>query len=82
MSSIVVFNYLEYGLLSFAISHICYTVAFGFKPRDLKKLLMFGVIGLLAYGYIAPSVGGTSERNVIPILLTFAIIDQTRAVGE
>ena len=55
-----VWELFELGLLSFAIGHVFYTLAFGFKPRDYKKLLMSVVAGTVAYAYIAPGVKGES----------------------
>lgn len=80
------YNYFEYGLLSFAIAHIAYTFAFGFKPRDLKKLAMAVVTGCLAYAFIAPGVNGM--LNIIAIvnasllrsLLAFLFFARNRGV--
>jgi len=56
--ALLVWELFEFGLLSFAIGHVFYTLAFGFKPRDYKKLLLSIVVGTLAYAYIAPGVKG------------------------
>lgn len=55
---ISVWDFFELGLLSFAIGHVCYTVAFGFSPRDYKKLAIGSIAGVLCYGYIFPGLNG------------------------
>ena len=54
----IAWDQFEPGLLAFAIAHICYTFAFGFKPRDYKKLGFFFGLAVAAYCYIVPGLDG------------------------
>ncbi len=52
-------TYFIQGLLSFAIGHIMYTVAFGFKQLKLPIMFVFcAPIGILSYIYLYPGLRG------------------------
>ena len=51
-------TYFLQGLLSFAIGHLMYTIAFGFGEYKPELLLLCVPIGLLSYTYLIPGLKG------------------------
>ncbi|XP_072030859.1 lysoplasmalogenase TMEM86A-like isoform X2 [Amphiura filiformis] len=50
--------YFLLGLLSFAIGHMMYTIAFGFNHLKLSVLLFCAPVGIITYIYLLPGLHG------------------------
>ena len=64
-------KYFMHGLVMFAIGHMFYTVAFGFRPLRLARLPPLVVAGGLVYGLLLP---GLPSKLVWPTLVYMCCI--------
>lgn len=66
-------KYFEFGMLAFAIGHVNYIRAFGFKPLNLPLGIVLYALGVLGILYLMPGLNKPELMIGVPIY-SFALI--------
>ncbi|XP_054165421.1 lysoplasmalogenase-like protein TMEM86A [Oppia nitens] len=71
-----------WGMLSFALAHISYIIAFGFYPFNVNSGVIFGLIGAMVHYIMYPKLIGTVFSIAVPVYNVLLLTMVWRAVAR
>lgn len=75
-------NYFIPGMIAFAVGHVNYIIAFGFKPLNLKVGAVVLIIDIAGIIYLSPGIKGIILSVGVPIYVILLGVMLWRSLAQ
>lgn len=79
--ALLTFNLFEVGMLSFGVGHVCYSLAFGWRPFNIPAVVVCSIIASTIYWFLCDYLSGL-VAYLIPIYLFLINVMVWRAIAR